>query len=239
MKDKLHTETIVRQFATHNTLQVADIYALYQRQEPSIPLSTVRWRIHSLLQKGLIHRVGNGKYGLGEANIFTLEPSKKMKDISTIIQNNFPYIKFCTWELSSINNFSQHLINYNITFADVDKDAVEAVYLSLKENTSNVMLAHNLYGEISDFSNAIIVRPLITDAPLITTHKTPVDTLEKFLVDIAVDKEFIAFQGYEILHIYRTAFKQYTINENTMLRYAGRKGKREEIAALIKSIKRQ
>ncbi len=239
MKDKLHTEAIARQFAIHNSLQVADIYALYQREEPFIPLSTVRWRIHTLLQKGFIHRVGSGKYGLGEANIFTLESSRKMKTISRSIRYNFPYIKFCTWELSPINNFSQHLINYNITFADVDKDAAEAVYFNLKENTANVMLVHNLYGEISDFSNAVIVRPLITGAPLKTTGKIPVATLEKILVDIAVDKEFIAFQGYEILHIYRTAFKQYTINENTMLRYAGRKGKRAKIATLIQSIKRQ
>lgn len=41
------------------------------------------------------------------------------------------------------------------------------------------------------------------------------------------------------LNIFETAFENYTINENTLLRYASRKEKRNEVGLFIKSIKRQ
>lgn len=61
----------------------------------------------------------------------------------------------------------------------------------------------------------------------------------KKLVDLCTDKEFISFQGNEIYHIYENAFEAYTVNQQTMLRYAGRKSKREEIEKILKTINRQ
>jgi len=62
---------------------------------------------------------------------------------------------------------------------------------------------------------------------------------KKMLVDLCTDKEFVSFQGNEIYHIYENAFEAYTINEQTMLRYAGRKAKIEEVETVLKTINRQ
>jgi hypothetical protein len=59
------------------------------------------------------------------------------------------------------------------------------------------------------------------------------------LVDLTTDKELVSFQGNEIYHIYKNAFDKYTVNQQTMLRYAGRKNKREEIENILKTINRQ
>jgi hypothetical protein len=64
-------------------------------------------------------------------------------------------------------------------------------------------------------------------------------TLEKMLTDLATDKELLFFQGNEIYTIIRTALQKYTVNQSTMLRYAGRKHKREEINNILKTINRQ
>ena len=116
---------------------------------------------------------------------------------------------------------------------------VESVYYGLKENYSRVMLVQNLYDNLSELDNTIIVRPLISDSPIQKNENTYVAALEKMLVDLYADKEFISFQGNEIYHIYQNAFDKYTINQQTMLRYAGRKNKRKKIENILKTINRQ
>lgn len=239
MNDKLETYSILEQFGDKATLSLQDIDAFYRQKEPSIPQTTVRWRIYSLEQQGIIKRIGRGKYRLGRAHYFVPDVSKKMKRIRQSISNKFPFVTYCLWELSPVNAFAQHLINFNVLFVDVERDAVESVYYALKETRSKVMLVQNLYDNLSEFESTVIVRPLITDSPIQKKEGTYVTTLEKMLVDLCTDKEFVSFQGNEIHHIFENAFDAYTINEQTMLRYAGRKSRRAEVENLLKTINRK
>ncbi|KAA6325282.1 hypothetical protein EZS27_025484 [termite gut metagenome] len=239
MNSKLDIDRLKEQLSDKDVISLKDIDAFYREKEPSIPKTTVSWRIYSLLQQEVLQRVGHGKYSFGTTQYFIPKVSHKMKQIGQTIKKKFPFIKYCQWELSSVNLFSQHLINFNVLFVDVERDAVESVYYELKESYSKVMLIQNLYDNLSEFGNTIIVRPLITDAPIQKNENTYIVILEKLLVDLCTDKEFISFQGNEIYHIYENAFDKYTINQQTMLRYAGRKTKREEIAKILKTINRQ
>lgn len=239
MSNKLDIDKLQDQFGDKNIISLQDIDAFYREKEPSIPKTTVSWRIHSLLLQGILQRIGRGKYSFGKAEYFVPKVSHKMKQIGQIIRKKFPFIKYCQWELLTVNMFSQHLINFNVLFVDVERDVVESVYYGLRDNFSKVMLIQNLYDNLSEFANNIVVRPLITDSPIQKNENTYVTTLEKMLVDLCTDKEFISFQGNEIYHIYENAFEAYTINEQTMLRYAGRKTKREEVEKVLKTINRQ
>ncbi len=46
---------------------------------------------------------------------------------------NFPYIKYLIWRISEINILSQHLINKDIIYVDVEREAVEAAFELLRE----------------------------------------------------------------------------------------------------------
>ena len=239
MSSKLDIDRLKDQLSDKNIISLKDIDAFFREKEPSIPKNTISWRIYSLIEQGALKRIGHGMYSFGTAKCFIPMVNNKMKQIGQTIKKKFPFIKYCQWELSSVNMFSQHLINFNVFFVDVERDAVEAVYYELRESHSKVMLIQNLYDNLSEFSNYIIVRPLVTDSPIQKNENTYVVTLEKLLVDLCTDKEFISFQGNEIYHIYENAFSSYTVNQQTMLRYAGRKTKREEIENIIKTINRQ
>jgi len=239
MSSKLDIGRLKEQLSDKNIISLKDIDAFYREKEPLIPKTTVSWRIYSLIEQGVLKRIGRGKYSFGTVQSFIPKVSNKMKQVGQTIKKKFPFIKYCQWELSSVNMFSQHLINFNVFFVDVERDVVESVYYELKENHSKVMMVQNLYDNLSEFSNTIIVRPLVTDSPIQKNENTYVITLEKFLVDLCTDKEFISFQGNEIYHIYENAFQAYTVNQQTMLRYAGRKTKREEVENIIKTINRQ
>lgn len=237
--DNSLNDILATHFSRQETFDVADIFHFYSEQNPNITKATVNWRIYELAQSGLIQRVGRGIYRLGKSNLFQMELSLQIKKIAQHLKKEFPYTDFCVWELAAINLFSHNLINFNLLFVDVERDAVDAVYYNLKEKLKNVVNIRKTYDDISDLAGSICVRPLVSHAPTLKQKEIPVATLEKILVDWATDKEFFPFQGNEIFSIYESAFDKYTLNESSMLRYAARKEKRANIEEIINTIKRQ
>ena len=79
----------------------------------------------------------------------------------------------------------------------------------MKEKLKNVVSIRKTNDDISDLAGSICVRPLVSHAPIHTQEQIPIASLEKILVDLATDKEFLPFQGNEIFSIYENAFKFY------------------------------
>jgi len=231
---------ILKEHFSHKEIfNVADISRFYSERNLIIPQTTINWRIHNLVQSGVIQRVGRGVYRLGKSNLFQMDLSLQIKKIARTVKKEFPYTNFCIWELAIINLFSHNLINFNLLFVDVERDAIDAVYYKLKEKQKNVVNIRKTYDDISDLAGNVCVRPLVSHAPAQIQSQISIASLEKILVDLATDKEFFPFQGNEIFTIYENAFDKYTINESSMLRYASRKEKREDIKEIINTIKRQ
>jgi len=228
-----------KHFSQQKKINVADIFRFYSEENPNIPQTTVNWRIHHLVQSGIIQRVGRGVYRFGKSNLFQMELSPQTKKIARTVKKEFPYTNFCVWELAVINIFSHNLINFNLFFIDVERDAMDAVYYKLKERGKNVIHIRKTFDDISEWAGNICVRPLVSHAPLQMQSQIQVATLEKILVDMATDKEFFPFQGNEMVTIFENAFEKFTINESSMLRYASRKEKRENISKIINTIKHQ
>lgn len=239
MNSKLRESKLKQLFAQQDVITNTDIFNLYREEEPEIPAATVNWRIYHLVQKGVIQRIGKGKYREGKARTFSLELSAKTIKAGKFVGKEFPYINYCIWELSAINSFSQHLINYNVIFLEVEREVIDSVYRALKDMRYKVVRIKDIKEDLSDFAGYVCVRALVTEAPVLKEKNGQVASLEKILVDLYCDKEFAPFQGNEIYHIYKNAFNDYTINESTMLRYASRKEKKTEIGTVINSIKRQ
>ncbi|MBW6492735.1 MAG: hypothetical protein K0B15_16240 [Lentimicrobium sp.] len=236
MRKKTESNELIKAFEGRNTIELKEIEAFYRKSDPSIPKTTVNWRVYNLVQQQVLQRVGRGLFRFGKTELFTPQITPQMKSVCQLINRQFPFVTYCQWELLTVNYFSQHLINFNILFVDVEKDALNAVYYALKEHQTKVMLVSNLYSDLSDFDSFIFVRPLISDAPLQKVNNYKVASLEKILVDLATDKELISFQSNEIYTIMGAASEKYTINHNTMLRYAGRKNKRKGIETILKSV---
>lgn len=239
MKVDKYIEDLNTLFANKEEVCLSDFFNYYKEKEGDIPAATVNWRIYDLVQKGILKRVGRGVYSLGKTQEFTFEISNKTKKAAQKIMTDFPYIKYCIWELSVINKLSQHLINYNAYFVDVERDVCESVFFFLKDEGFNVILQKNVYDDLSEFAGYIIVRNLVSESPVKKVKKITVASIEKILIDLYADKIFLPFQGNEIKHIFETAFENYTINENTLLRYASRKEKKDAVELFLKSIKRQ
>lgn len=123
---------------------------------------------------------------------------------------------------------------------EVDKDVTESIFHFLGEKKKNIFLEPTdevLSRYASKEKNAVIIKSLVSEAPVQLLQNVFTVTLEKMLVDIFCDEVlFAAQQGTEMQNIYRNAFDNYTINENKMLRYADRRRKKEAFLNYLQKI---
>ena len=78
-------------------------------------------------------------------------------------------------------------------------------------------------------SDFILVKPLISESPVFQNDGVSVPDLEKRLVDYDADKEYATLTDQDIQREFQRAFELYPVNTSRLLRYAGRKGKKEDI----------
>ena len=83
-------------------------------------------------------------------------------------------------------------------------------------------------------SNKFIIKPLVHDSP-IANHQVPIPRIEKILVDLFIEKDlFLPFQGKELANIYANAFSNFSVNLTTLLAYAERRKKKNDIVDYLK-----
>src|SRR5690606_35824268 len=71
--DKLHTDQLKCHFKNKAVFETQDIVAFYEQKEKNIKLTTVNWRIYTFIQKGILKRIGRGKFSLGEGKNYLPE----------------------------------------------------------------------------------------------------------------------------------------------------------------------
>ena len=100
----------------------SDIVDFYSKYESDIPRSTVNWRVYELVNQGVLERVGKGKFRLGHSKMYSPEISTRIFKLNRSIKDMFPYISFCIWRQSWINEFSQHIAKTGLVIIDVERD---------------------------------------------------------------------------------------------------------------------
>lgn len=210
---------------------------IYSRQSISV-------RLKRMVDKGLLQKKNRGHYSLANngKKEFVAYFDSEMQDLENTIKAHFPFVRFTVWSSMDILPLSQHVANGNILYVDVEREASESVFNHLASMNGNRIVYYNPTEK--DFERyiigkpAIIVRTLNSEAPLRTFREDSLRiSIEKILVDIVADDVFFSFQGYETIIIYRNAFNRYNVNERSLLRYAMRRNKRNEIINLIETIR--
>jgi hypothetical protein len=189
---------------------------------------------------GVLNRIGRGKFETGKGKNFIPEITPKLKTIYSKLKKEFPYLKFCIWHTSTLNEFMLHQSGNFYVLVEVEKEAIQSVFYFLKEANHSVFIdpTNDLLDKyLPSNKDSLIVKPLVTEAPIQNIKGINTTSLEKILVDIFCDDViFSAQQGSEMRAIFKEAFSKYTTNENRMLRYADRRGKRESFKNYLNSI---
>ena len=208
--------------------------------EPKIKTTTINWRVYYLVQAGVLNRIGRGKFAIGGNRIYLPEISAKIKSIHSKLKKEFPYLRICIWNTSSFNEFMIHQPGRFYIIIEVDKDASQSVFFYLKENKFSVFIDPTkdlIEKYIPDEKETLIVKSLVSEAPVQIINRINIATIEKMLVDIFCDDViFAAQQGSEMRIIFKEAMIKYSVNENRMLRYADRRRKKDSFREYLNSI---
>ena len=230
----------MERFKDEKSFKTVDISTFYREFEPHLKPNTVNWRIYSLVQMGVLKRIGRGKFETGEGKNYIPEISSKVKTINSRLRKEFPYLKFCIWNTSALNEFMLHQSGNFYTLVEVEKEATQSVFYFLKEAKYSVFIdpTNDLLDKyLPSNKESLIVKPLVTEAPIQNIKGIITTSLEKTLVDIFCDPViFSAQQGAEMRTIFKEAFSKYTINESRMFRYADRRRKKESFKNYINSL---
>ncbi|WP_316929950.1 DUF6577 family protein [Aquimarina macrocephali] len=216
------------------------MFDFYQSKDTFVKKSTVNWRIYKLVEKGIIQRVGRGKYRLGKQKEFHPKVNQSIKSLYTILKNEYPYLDIAIWTTEWISQWMLHIPQTNKTIIEVEKGTEDSVFYFLSNIRKNVFLNPSrdiLDKYAQENKNQIIIKNLVTDAPLqkINSLKTP--ALEKIIVDLILDLEiFSEYQGRDLESIIENAYQFHSIQEDKLLRYANRRRKREFVEQFIKRI---
>ena len=241
MNDKTYNiSELKKYFSNRDIFEIQDLYTFYKIFNSELSLNAVRIRVSRLIKAGVLNKHGQGCYSFSKKQFYIPEVTNKLITINRKLIRNFPLLKFCIWRTSSVNEFMLHQPFRFYIIIETESEAVESVFNFLQNDFNNVFIRPDgdiLYNYATSKSDCLIIRNLVSEAPLQAVGKLTTITIEKMLVDIFIDHDlFITYQGHELLIIFQGAFKKYIVSQKRLLRYAYRRGKKNEILSYINNI---
>ena len=250
MKNYNDTQNIndfYRKFANNKSVTKNDLKEYFTAENPDLTIQGFRRILYGLEKQGVIYASGSAVYSIQPASSLPLKPKKKFtpmpsltaKKVTEVFKDQFPYSNCIYWETRILHNLMTHQPRTNMIILETDKDSESAVFnhfinLGIRPTFLDPdPMTIDRYVGIQDES--IIVSKLISQSPkrqkgsLLSYAK-----LEKILVDILVEENrYYVYQGGELSSIFENAFETYFINEDSMLRYAGRRTAQDELKWFI------
>lgn len=206
---------------------------------PDSTHSSITWRLHQLKSKGLIQSSTYGQYSLDAKEEPEYSVSPALKRIFNKAKKEFPFLQMCAWDSRWFNSLMVHQQFRHYLVLEVEKDSTESVFNSLTDFSKKVFLnpTEEIFSHyISNFSEVIIVMPLLSEAPMVTQNGVVVAPYEKLLVDCLADKNLFAAQQGELEFIFSSVLSRYSINVNKLKRYARRRNQLERVNSIVNKI---
>ena len=238
--DILKIEELRNQFKNEHSFGNQGIAQFYKQFEMDIKPTTVNWRVFTLVQMGVLQRIGRGRFNLGEGKNYLPEVLPEMKSIYKKVKRKYPFLNICIWNTSSLNEFMVHQPGKFCYLLEVEKEATESVFYFFRDTKFAVFLEPKkdiLEKYLPEEKEVIIVKSLVSEAPLLTVEKIKTASIEKMLVDIFCDDIiFSAQQGSEMRTIFDAALAKYTVNQSKIFRYADRRGKKDSLIRFMETL---
>lgn len=162
-----------------------------------------------------------------------------LEKINADLKKKYPYTKFCIWSTQWLLDLTHHMPVKNFMLVDTERETEESVfhYLQDTQNDYSVYLKPSR-SEIDRYlgseGNSIVVRPLISQSPLMKIEGVQIPKLEKIMVDLIADDDlFTAYQGKELQTIFKNISDAYTINRSTLHRYSQRRNKWDKVKSYL------
>ncbi|MDT0294888.1 DUF6577 family protein [Mesonia ostreae] len=219
-------------FKEHKSISKSDLVKCILKDFPEFKESSINVYLSKLKKAGLLKNPTRGVYALEEKKEFLPNIDSKLKRLFNKIKKDYPFIDFCIWNTVWLNDFMRHQPFKFYTIVELEKDVAQSVFYKLKDQGKSVFLepdaeTFELYIHNSD--DVIILKQLVSEAPIVEIENVVIPSLEKLLVDMIIDTDLYAAQQGELDFIYQSAFDKFGINQGKMKRYAHRRNREKEV----------
>lgn len=238
MSDNLRIKEIEGLLKENESINSKELFDFYKMYEPDLKENTYRWRVWNLKEQGILKSKKRGTYILGNQESYKTSISRRIKTLNNRIKKAFPYTNVSIWETQMLNDFMIHQPGTFYIIIEVENEALYSVFSHLQETERDIFVfsksASDNFYYTSLKDNSIILKALVSRAPLMKQDGVYVPKIEKLLVDLFVDKKiFIMYQGQELINIFENINEKYGINFTTLFRYAQRRGAKVNIMEFI------
>lgn len=233
---------IIEHFGARRTFSREELLNFYRSYEQELNNRTFGWRVFELKKKNIIKSIGRGIYAISYKPNFKPSVNPKLQKIyNTIINSYKNYDKewetrewICVWSIQWLNEFLIHQVFTDYYVVEVEPKTAENVFFKLKEEGFKSVYYRPDKEFIDKYiiteSESVAVKNLFSRSPLQKQRKIRVPTIEKILVDLFTEIDFYyAFQGRELVEIYRNSIRKYNINFDKLFNYARRRRRESEI----------
>ncbi|HWJ26925.1 MAG TPA: DUF6577 family protein [Flavisolibacter sp.] len=230
---------LVQQFQNRETFSRDELFHFFQAWDPDLKEGTLAWRIHDLKRKQIIKDVKKGIYTLEHKQDFRPEPDPIISQLSSFMENSTNHQFYNVWTTAWLNELIELQATSFLYILEVDKDSMQSVFFSLKDEGTGLNLFFKpdekvIETYISELSEAIIVEPMISRAPVMKVKGIIFPTLEKILVDLLCEEKlFFAYQGQQLVKIYEACLDKYSINFSRLFNYAKRRKRDEALKSFL------
>lgn len=219
--------------------------------ESELKETTFRWMVYDLKKQKIITSIDRGVYSLTNQTYsnsntklkkmkYQPSASKNLEKIYKALKRQFPFLDICVWETSWLNEFMLHQPGRFFSILEVENGAEETVFHYLRANYSNVFIEptrRELEWYIYNNNSSMIVKKLLSQAPISNYSNVLMPKLEKILVDVFIEKDFFyPYQGQELNNIFNYVFQYYQISLRSLFRYAGRRKCTESLKKYLHDI---
>lgn len=188
--------------------------------------------LHALKADGIIFSAGGGIYS-SVAKEFSCPENSRVAQIRRIIKKEFPLLDFIVWNTLCFQGYYHHMQTHNVTFVEVEQDAVQPVADSISRSYRFVSVERKTRTFDANFNivkDPIIVRSLISRSP--RNGHNP--CLEKLLVDMFIIKDkYRTMPDADYWELWRQMYSLYRINFGELIDYARR---RKNLKALMPQV---
>ena len=232
-------DDIIMEFALNRQEFNANDAFKYCLTKEKSTLPYIRKVLMCLVNSGKLIRPSRGVYLKPDKGIFRPQVSRDVMGIYKTLKNKYPFTKICVYEGPWISPLLHHIASNQTIYIEVEKDASEFVFDYLKADGVKAFYKPDqdmVYRYINLDERNVFVKNLVSEAPLQKSEDILVSTLEKMLVDIYCDQDFSYLQGSEYERIAENAMTIFNINKTKLLRYANRRGVKEELEKIYNEL---
>lgn len=193
-----------------------------------ISAHTLDCALSRLVSSKKISRDENGKYTILDESTFRIVLTDIEHKVAEWMASEFPFMKYSLYNGQTLSPIQHHLSYNTITYLEVDRWDTQTVFDRLRQSDLDLPVylcpdSDFIYNYIDLDKPGIVVKRLISEAPLQTIDGICVPTLEKLLIDIQADPELSYLGGAEASYMMDNARALYTLKDTRLRRYAKRR----------------